>query len=108
MSGAIAGRRRGRRPSPPHALAALVAGILSTLAATAIPATPAAPLQLPPVTRLTLDNGLRLLVAETHEVPLVEFYGMLGAGAAQDPEGKEGLAALTADAITRGAGDLSA
>ena len=108
MSGAIARRRWGRRPSPPHVLAALVAGILSALAATAIQAAPAAPLQLPPVTRLTLDNGLRLLVAETHEVPLVEFYGMLGAGAAQDPEGKEGLAALTADAITRGAGDLSA
>jgi predicted Zn-dependent peptidase len=60
------------------------------------------------VTRVTLDNGLRLIVAETHEVPLVEFYGMIGAGAAQDPEGKEGLAALTADVITRGAGELSA
>jgi zinc protease len=65
-------------------------------------------LVLPPVTRVTLDNGMRLLVAETHEVPLVEFYGMIGAGAAEDPPGKEGLAALTADAITRGAGALSA
>jgi zinc protease len=71
-------------------------------------AAPPEPLQLPPVTRVTLDNGLRLLVAETHEVPLVEFYGMMGAGAAEDPDGKEGLAALTADAITRGAGNLSA
>ncbi len=69
---------------------------------------PADQLQLPPVTRITLDNGLRLIVAEAHEVPLVEFYVMVGAGAAQDPPGKEGLAALTADALTRGAGTLSA
>jgi predicted Zn-dependent peptidase len=68
----------------------------------------AEPLKLPPVTRLTLENGLRVIVAETHEVPLVEFYVMVGAGAAQDPPGKEGLASLTADALTRGAGNLSA
>ncbi len=65
-------------------------------------------IQLPPVTRVTLDNGLRVVVAETHELPLVEFYVMVGAGAAQDPTGKEGVASLTADALTRGAGTLSA
>jgi zinc protease len=65
-------------------------------------------LQLPPVTRATLDNGMRVVVAETHELPLVELYVMVGAGAAQDPAGKEGLASLTADAITRGAATLSA
>jgi zinc protease len=65
-------------------------------------------IQLPPVTRVTLDNGLRVVVAETHELPLVEFYVMIGAGAAQDPAGKEGVASLTADALTRGAGTLSA
>jgi zinc protease len=64
--------------------------------------------QLPPVTRVTLDNGMRLVVAETHELPLVEFYVMLGAGAAQDPAGKEGLADLVAGTLTRGAGDLDA
>jgi zinc protease len=65
-------------------------------------------LKLPPVTRVTLENGLRVIVAEQHEVPLVEFYVMVGAGAAEDPTGKEGLAALTADALTRGAGTLDA
>jgi zinc protease len=68
----------------------------------------AADVKLPPVTRVTLENGLRLIVAELHEVPLVEFYVMVGAGSAQDPEGKEGLASLTADVLTRGAGKLSA
>ena len=68
----------------------------------------AADIQLPPVTRVTLENGLRVVVAELHEVPLVEFYTMVGAGAAQDPAGKEGLASLTADALTRGSGKLTA
>ena len=68
----------------------------------------AADVVLPPVTRVTLENGLRVIVAEAHEVPLVEFYTMVGAGSAQDPAGKEGLASLTADLLTRGAWKLSA
>jgi predicted Zn-dependent peptidase len=65
-------------------------------------------LSMPPVTRATFDNGLRTVVAEYHELPLVEFYLIVGAGAAQDPPGKEGLAALTAGALTRGAGERGA
>jgi len=69
---------------------------------------PAAADEVPRVRRATLDNGLRLVVSEYHELPLVEFYVMVGAGAAQDPPGKAGLAALTADTLHRGAGSLSA
>jgi zinc protease len=65
-------------------------------------------LQLPPVTRVTLDNGLRLVIAEYHELPLVEFHVIVGAGSAQDPAGKEGLAALTASTLDQGAGHRSA
>lgn len=68
----------------------------------------AAEVDLPPVTRVTLDNGLRLVVAESKELPLVEMYVMVGAGAAQDPAGKEGLASLTAGLLRRGAGTLTA
>lgn len=64
--------------------------------------------RLPPVTPATFENGLRVQVAEYHELPLVEFYLMVGAGAAQDPVGKEGLAALTAGTLRRGAGKRSA
>jgi len=64
--------------------------------------------RLPPVTRVTLGNGLRVVVAEYHELPLVELQLVVGAGAAQDPPRKDGLAALTAGALRRGAGDLSA
>jgi zinc protease len=81
---------------------------LALLAALVFPALAAADLRLPPITRTTLDNGLRVLVAEYHELPLVEFHLIVGAGAAQDPPGKEGLGALTAGTLTRGTGKLSA
>jgi zinc protease len=81
---------------------------LALLLVLAAPALAADDLRLPPVTRATFDNGLRVLVAEYHELPLVEFHVIVGAGAAQDPPGKEGLAALTAGTLTRGAGKLSA
>jgi len=80
---------------------------LALLLALAVPA-PASDLVLPPITRVTLDNGLRVLVGEYHELPLVEFHLIVGAGAAQDPPGKEGLAALTAGTLVRGTGKLSA
>jgi zinc protease len=85
-----------------------VLGALAALLAFAGLAAADAELALPPVTRVTLDNGLRLVVAEYRELPLVEIYAIVGAGAAQDPVGKDGLAAMTADALRRGAGDLSA
>src|SRR5262249_45191690 len=65
-------------------------------------------LRLPPITRATFDNGLRVIVAEYHELPLLEMTLIVGAGAAQDPHGKEGVAALTAGTLTKGAGKRSA
>ena len=101
--------RQGAGGVAPATLRGAIALCLAFLVvAAAASAAPPERMELPPVTRVTLENGMRLIVAETHDVPLVEFYGMIGAGAAQDPPEKEGLAALTADAITRGAGELSA
>lgn len=68
----------------------------------------AAEFHLPPVTRVTLENGLRVVIAEQSEVPLVEMQLLIGAGSAQDPSGDEGVAALTARSLTRGAGERSA
>ena len=81
---------------------------LGLLLALAAPALAADDLRLPPITRATFDNGLRVLIVEYHELPLVEFHLIVGAGAAQDPPGKGGLAALTAGTLTRGTGKLSA
>jgi zinc protease len=83
------------------AIAALLAAVTGSSRA-------ADEVRLPPLTRATLDNGLRVVVAEYHELPLVEFHVLVGAGAAQDPAGHEGVAALTAGLLERGAGKRSA
>jgi predicted Zn-dependent peptidase len=76
--------------------------------AVALPVRGAEELVLPQVTRTTLANGLRIVVAEYHELPLVDVAVFVGAGAAQDPPGKEGLAELTSNALRRGTSALSA
>ncbi len=47
-------------------------------------------------------NGLRLYIYENHTVPAVVVDGSLLAGSVFDPEGKSGLAALTAGMLRRG------
>ncbi len=68
------------------------------------PAPGAAPkLQLPAFQRATLANGLNVLVAEDHRLPLVAAaVGLLG-GATLDPSDKAGLAQLTFDLLDEGA-----
>jgi zinc protease len=65
-------------------------------------------LQLPPVRKVTLHNGLTVLVMPTHRVPIVDFRLVVRAGSVNDPAGKEGLANLTADLLTQGAGKRTA
>ena len=68
----------------------------------------ASPLRLPAVRKVTLQNGLTVFVMPTHRVPLVDFRLVARAGSVNDPAGKEGLASLTADLITQGAGKRTA
>tara|TARA_R110002020_G_scaffold21009_3_gene71272 strand:+ start:29863 stop:31308 length:1446 start_codon:yes stop_codon:yes gene_type:complete len=58
--------------------------------------------QLPPYTRLTLDNGLTIFLMEQHEVPLVQLTTVFPAGAVYDSKGKHGLADATASALQLG------
>ncbi len=59
--------------------------------------------------RLRLKNGMAVLVIENHRLPLVSMALVVkDAGSAQDPAGKSGLAAFTAEMLDEGAGDLSA
>lgn len=56
-----------------------------------------------PQTRLhTLDNGLRVVVAEDHSVPVVSVRAVLRADSTRDPAGKEGLFAVTLGALREG------
>jgi zinc protease len=57
----------------------------------------------PPLARRqVLPGGAVLLVAERPEVPIAVIDVYLRAGSALDPPGEEGLASLTASALTRG------
>ncbi|WNG14136.1 M16 family metallopeptidase [Cystobacter fuscus] len=64
--------------------------------------------KLPKARVLTLKNGARVQLVEDHDVPLVSFTARLRGGALGDPEGKEGLAALTAELLQKGAGTRDA
>jgi len=80
------------------ALGALLAATLLALPGVA------SAVALPPVTRTTLKNGLTVLVMPTSRLPLVDFVLQVRAGSVSDPAGKEGLADLTGELITQGAG----
>ncbi len=65
-------------------------------------------LALPPIARHTLSNGLVVLILEKHQVPLVQVNLVVKAGSAMDPEGRAGLASMTAAMLDEGAGTRDA
>ena len=65
-------------------------------------------LTIPAVQRRKLSNGLDVLVVEHHELPVVSMNLVMKMGAAGDPEGKAGLASLTADLLDEGTPTRSA
>ena len=73
------------------------------------PAPSAAPaIALPEIVESRLANGMRLVVAQTGEVPLATMTVVLPGGTATDPAGKEGLAALAAGIADKGTPTRSA
>jgi predicted Zn-dependent peptidase len=60
--------------------------------------------RLPASTVVELKNGARLILVEKREVPLISFSAWLRGGALGDPQGKEGLSALTGELLHKGAG----
>src|SRR5262245_18983318 len=80
--------------------------MVTMLVTSAMPA--AAKLALPPHTRTTLPNGLTVIVVPSKRLPLVDFRLISRAGSVDDPVGKEGLADLTSDLMTQGAGSRDA
>jgi zinc protease len=86
------------------------AAVLLALGLTIAPPAPlhAAAVVLPPVTRAKLKNGLTVLIVPSHRLPVVSMRLVAHAGSALDPLGREGVAGLTADLMTQGAGARSA
>ena len=60
------------------------------------------PYSFPHFERRTLGNGMTLIVAPTHKLPVVSVLAVIEAGAVSDPVGREGLAALSAAMLPEG------
>lgn len=61
-----------------------------------------AAIMLPTMSDKTLDNGLKVIVVENHEQPVVSMRLLIKAGSASDGTGKAGLADLTAGLLRKG------
>jgi len=59
-------------------------------------------IHIPPHEKFVMKNGLTVLLLEKHGVPIVSFYALMKTGAAADPQGQEGLAAITAELLRKG------
>nr|WP_255442912.1 pitrilysin family protein [Corallococcus sp. Z5C101001] len=97
---------RSSAPAEPPAPAASIPAAPAPAPAEA--PSPTKGVTLPETTTVTLKNGARLLLVEKHDLPLVAFSAWLRGGSSTDPAGKEGLAALTAQLLQKGAGSRNA
>jgi zinc protease len=59
-------------------------------------------LKLPKLQRATLSNGLKVILAERHEVPLVTFWLDVDAGYAADPSALPGTSSMTMSLLSGG------
>ena len=74
------------------------------------PAKPSAPIVVPPLQyqERTLANGLRLVTAVDHSVPLVNVQIFYGVGSKDDPEGRSGFAHLFEHMMFKATKDMPA
>lgn len=63
---------------------------------------PSPELKLPKLQHATLSNGLKVILAERHEIPLVNFWLSLDAGYAADQFASPGTASMTMSLLTGG------
>ena len=63
---------------------------------------PLPPLKVPDPTQITLSNGLKVLLLEDHELPLVSGAALIRTGNLFDPPNKKGLAGLTGEVLRSG------
>ncbi|MCU0235723.1 MAG: insulinase family protein [Acidobacteria bacterium] len=60
------------------------------------------PLKIPPVTQLTLKNGIRLFLIEDHRFPTIDMLGLFFTSSAFEPAVKAGLAGLAGTVLRTG------
>ncbi|MEZ4365436.1 MAG: pitrilysin family protein [Kofleriaceae bacterium] len=93
-------------PPPPVGPPDPWAGRTDLLVAPAPP--PPSKLELPPVERFTLPNGLEVLVVASAELPTVTMQLAIRAGRDREPLARLGVAELTADLLVKGTSKRSA
>ncbi|WP_205598392.1 pitrilysin family protein [Caulobacter sp. 17J65-9] len=65
-------------------------------------------INLPAPSERTLANGLRVVVSQDHDLPLVSADLVIGSGGAADPAGRPGVASMSATLLTKGTKTRSA
>jgi predicted Zn-dependent peptidase len=55
------------------------------------------PITMPTVVRETLPNGMKVILVEDHDLPLIEMRALVRGGTSAEPKGKRGLAELFGD-----------
>lgn len=66
------------------------------------------PMATPRIAERTFSNGLRVVVARSTDLPIVNVQLVVPGGAASDPNGLAGLATMTGNLLDQGAGGRSA
>jgi predicted Zn-dependent peptidase len=69
---------------------------------------PAPALNMPPIQKRALSNGLPVWIVELHEVPVAQINLLVFSGSADDPPGRFGAASLASAMLEEGAGTRSA
>jgi zinc protease len=64
--------------------------------------------KLPALQEMTLPNGMRVLLMEKHDIPLVQVNILVGAGTTRDQQEQPGIASMTASMMDEGAAGRSA
>lgn len=57
---------------------------------------------VPPPTRIVLDNGMVVIMVEDHELPVIDVSVLVRTGSRLEPAGKVGLASLTGTVLRTG------
>ena len=74
-----------------------------------VPVTASFPdLKFPTLQRATLSNGTTVILAERHDIPVVQMDYQFAGGYSADPAGKPGIANFTAGLLDEGAGERDA
>lgn len=111
----LTGARRVLSVATGLATLTLAQSFMQSLGAQPVAASPTPPqlaapkaLTLPRMVERTLPNGLRLVVVEHHELPVVDAQLVVRTGSEADPAAKAGLATLVANMLDEGAGSRDA